>query len=137
MVPKTKFNCNTRAHYVRKYCCYFNFCLHLLQRHNVEEISIHDITHYITCQILHISHFKRSKKKRSYIICLYVSCLGLLCDLVSWASPQPGVDTPAEALAKLLVFHLNSKSAIQRLVVAHVITEWTLQQQQVMLEACC
>ncbi|RXM36599.1 TATA-binding protein-associated factor 172 [Acipenser ruthenus] len=54
--------------------------------------------------------------------------LGALCRCIS----DPGVNAlsqeikPSESLAQLLLFHLNSKSAMQRIAVALVLCEWTV-----------
>ncbi|XP_053548913.1 TATA-binding protein-associated factor 172 [Bombina bombina] len=58
--------------------------------------------------------------------------LGSLCGCIC----DPSVNTasqeikPAESLAQLLLFHLNSKSALQRISVALVICEWAAQQKE-------
>lgn len=60
-----------------------------------------------------------------------VRLLGALCCCIC----DPGVNTvtqeikPAESLAQLLLFHLNSKSALQRISVALVICEWAALQK--------
>ncbi|KAK6487599.1 TATA-binding protein-associated factor 172-like [Huso huso] len=54
--------------------------------------------------------------------------LGALCRCIC----DPGVNAlsqeikPSESLAQLLLFHLNSKSALQRIAVALVLCEWTV-----------
>lgn len=65
-------------------------------------------------------------------MCLFVSrLLGALCCCIC----DPSVNTvaqeikPAESLAQLLLFHLNSKSALQRFSVALVICEWAALQK--------
>lgn len=61
----------------------------------------------------------------------FVRLLGALCCCIC----DPGVNTvtqeikPAESLAQLLLFHLNSKSALQRISVALVICEWAALQK--------
>ncbi|KAG8435264.1 hypothetical protein GDO86_013278 [Hymenochirus boettgeri] len=58
--------------------------------------------------------------------------LGLLCSYIC----DPNVNSasqeikPAESLAQLLLFHLNSKSALQRISVALVISEWAAIQKE-------
>lgn len=42
---------------------------------------------------------------------------------------DPGSVTSAEALGNLLLFHLSTKSAYQRMAVAHVVREWAHRQQ--------
>ncbi|XP_052235352.1 TATA-binding protein-associated factor 172-like isoform X2 [Dreissena polymorpha] len=51
---------------------------------------------------------------------------GELCSYVTRPveALPPGYEKPVESLAKLLNFHLNTRSAIQRIVVAEVITAW-------------
>lgn len=57
--------------------------------------------------------------------------LGALCCCIC----DPGVNVvtqeikPAESLGQLLLFHLNSKSALQRISVALVICEWAALQK--------
>ncbi|XP_015202494.1 TATA-binding protein-associated factor 172 isoform X1 [Lepisosteus oculatus] len=57
--------------------------------------------------------------------------LGALCQCIC----DPGVNStsqeirPAESLAQLLLFHLNSKSALQRIAVALVLCEWAALQK--------
>lgn len=57
--------------------------------------------------------------------------LGALCCCIC----DPGVNMvtqeikPAESLGQLLLFHLNSKSALQRISVALVICEWAALQK--------
>ena len=52
--------------------------------------------------------------------------LGGLCQCIS--DPQLNASSqeirPAESLGQLLLFHLNSKSALQRIAVALVLCEW-------------
>ncbi len=72
--------------------------------------------------------------------------LGALCSCI--CDPRLNSSSqelrPAESLAQLLLFHLNSKSALQRIAVSMVICEWAgLQkvrtgegQSQVYFEAC-
>ncbi|XP_075072265.1 TATA-binding protein-associated factor 172 isoform X2 [Mixophyes fleayi] len=58
--------------------------------------------------------------------------LGSLCCCIC----DPGVNTasqeikPAESLSQLLLFHLNSKSALQRISVSLVISEWAALQKE-------
>lgn len=58
--------------------------------------------------------------------------LGAICCCIC----DPGVNAisqeikPAESLAQLLLFHLNSKSALQRFTVALVISEWAALQKE-------
>ncbi|KAF2975246.1 hypothetical protein EK904_009119 [Melospiza melodia maxima] len=65
--------------------------------------------------------------------------LGALCCCIC----DPGVNTvtqeikPAESLAQLLLFHLNSKSALQRISVALVICEWAALQKECTTVAIC
>ncbi|XP_071604735.1 TATA-binding protein-associated factor 172 isoform X2 [Heliangelus exortis] len=65
--------------------------------------------------------------------------LGALCCCIC----DPGVNTvtqeikPAESLAQLLLFHLNSKSALQRISVALVICEWAALQKECRTVAIC
>ncbi|KAK2530509.1 Btaf1 [Columba guinea] len=65
--------------------------------------------------------------------------LGALCCCMC----DPGVNTvtqeikPAESLAQLLLFHLNSKSALQRISVALVICEWAALQKECRTVATC
>uniref|UniRef100_A0A8B9IZQ3 B-TFIID TATA-box binding protein associated factor 1 n=1 Tax=Amazona collaria TaxID=241587 RepID=A0A8B9IZQ3_9PSIT len=65
--------------------------------------------------------------------------LGALCCCIC----DPGVNTvtqeikPAESLAQLLLFHLNSKSALQRISVALVICEWAALQKECRTVAVC
>lgn len=50
-----------------------------------------------------------------------------ICDPVVNAPSQE--IKPAESLAQLLLFHLNSKSALQRISVALVVCEWAALQK--------
>ncbi|OXB75456.1 UNVERIFIED_CONTAM: hypothetical protein H355_016517 [Colinus virginianus] len=65
--------------------------------------------------------------------------LGALCCCIC----DPGVNAvtqeikPAESLAQLLLFHLNSKSALQRISVALVICEWAALQKECRTVAIC
>uniref|UniRef100_W5L4U2 B-TFIID TATA-box binding protein associated factor 1 n=1 Tax=Astyanax mexicanus TaxID=7994 RepID=W5L4U2_ASTMX len=58
--------------------------------------------------------------------------LGALCRCI--CDPQLNSSTqeirPAESLAQLLLFHLNSKSALQRIAVAMVLCEWAFVQNE-------
>uniref|UniRef100_A0A8B9GYD6 B-TFIID TATA-box binding protein associated factor 1 n=1 Tax=Astyanax mexicanus TaxID=7994 RepID=A0A8B9GYD6_ASTMX len=58
--------------------------------------------------------------------------LGALCRCI--CDPQLNSSTqeirPAESLAQLLLFHLNSKSALQRIAVAMVLCEWAFVQKE-------
>ncbi|XP_037321187.2 TATA-binding protein-associated factor 172 [Pungitius pungitius] len=58
--------------------------------------------------------------------------LGALCRCI--CDPQLNAATqeirPAESLGQLLLFHLNSKSALQRIVVALVLCEWATLQKE-------
>ncbi|XP_030628139.1 TATA-binding protein-associated factor 172 [Chanos chanos] len=58
--------------------------------------------------------------------------LGALCSCI--CDPQLNSSTqeirPAESLAQLLLFHLNSKSALQRIAVAMVLCEWAAVQKE-------
>lgn len=62
---------------------------------------------------------------------LSLRLLGALCCCIC----DPGVNVvtqeikPAESLGQLLLFHLNSKSALQRISVALVICEWAALQK--------
>lgn len=57
--------------------------------------------------------------------------LGVLCSCI--CDPRLNSSSqelrPAESLAQLLLFHLNSKSALQRITVAMVICEWAALQK--------
>lgn len=61
----------------------------------------------------------------------WLRLLGALCCCIC----EPSVNTvtqevkPAESLSQLLLFHLNSKSALQRISVALVICEWAALQK--------
>lgn len=67
----------------------------------------------------------------SIVISLSCRLLGALCCCIC----DPGVNMvtqevkPAESLGQLLLFHLNSKSALQRISVALVICEWAALQK--------
>ncbi|KAK2155101.1 hypothetical protein LSH36_249g03073 [Paralvinella palmiformis] len=66
--------------------------------------------------------------------CTASRLLGTLCSALSQPMTVPlpdEVETPVTALNKLLGFHLNSKSAIQRFCTGLVIMEWAKQ------EKCC
>ncbi|XP_064635758.1 TATA-binding protein-associated factor 172-like [Lineus longissimus] len=57
--------------------------------------------------------------------------LGFLCSHITRPPPPPkkypeGMETPLEAMAKLLLFHLDSKSALQRFAIASVVREWAM-----------
>uniref|UniRef100_A0A8C9TWL8 B-TFIID TATA-box binding protein associated factor 1 n=1 Tax=Scleropages formosus TaxID=113540 RepID=A0A8C9TWL8_SCLFO len=58
--------------------------------------------------------------------------LGALCSCI--CDPRLNASTqeirPAESLAQLLLFHLNSKSALQRIAVALVLCEWAALQKE-------
>ena len=56
--------------------------------------------------------------------------LGNLCKYLCQPVPNliPEGEKPLDSLTKLLVFHLNTKSAIQRIVVAEVVYYWALTQ---------
>ncbi|XP_027030782.2 TATA-binding protein-associated factor 172 [Tachysurus fulvidraco] len=58
--------------------------------------------------------------------------LGALCSCI--CDPQLNSSTqevrPAESLAQLLLFHLNSKSALQRIAVSMVLCEWATLQKE-------
>lgn len=77
-----------------------------------------------------------SFKKGNFNFCsnfFFLICrlLGALCCCIC----DPGVNVvtqeikPAESLGQLLLFHLNSKSALQRISVALVICEWAALQK--------
>ena len=57
--------------------------------------------------------------------------LGMLC--TSLSAPMPslpeGVEPPLESIARILLFHLASKSAVQRLSIGMVVCEWAKLQQ--------
>lgn len=67
----------------------------------------------------------------SNFLFLPLRLLGALCCCIC----DPGVNVvtqeikPAESLGQLLLFHLNSKSALQRISVALVICEWAALQK--------
>ena len=66
------------------------------------------------------------------LISFMLRLLGMLCSALSrpLSVPLPEeVETPLAALNKMLVFHLNSKSAIQRFCTGLVIMEWTKQEK--------
>ncbi|XP_043911576.1 TATA-binding protein-associated factor 172 [Protopterus annectens] len=57
--------------------------------------------------------------------------LGALCCCICDVSVNDTQDIkPAESLAQLLLFHLNSKSALQRMAVALVVCEWAAQNKE-------
>ncbi|XP_014673840.1 PREDICTED: TATA-binding protein-associated factor 172-like, partial [Priapulus caudatus] len=62
-------------------------------------------------------------RARSYA----AKCLGKLAMIVTapQASYPEGVETPLEGFCKLICFHLNSKSATQRLCTALLVSEWS------------
>ena len=66
--------------------------------------------------------------------CLAASMLGLLSQYL--VQPMPGLsytadmETPVECYAKVFLVHLNSRSSIQRTVVAMVMAEWAEQQRE-------
>ena len=57
---------------------------------------------------------------------LFNRLLGKLLEQLSHltAAVAPEMETPAEMLTKLLLFHLNSRSAIQRSCIGMILTEW-------------
>lgn len=57
--------------------------------------------------------------------------LGALCRCICDPRINSGPQEirPAESLAQLLLFHLNSKSALQRIAVAMVLCEWGADQK--------
>uniref|UniRef100_T1IQ59 Mot1 central domain-containing protein n=1 Tax=Strigamia maritima TaxID=126957 RepID=T1IQ59_STRMM len=62
--------------------------------------------------------------------CQAAKLLGLLSTLIIRPIPglsMQGIELPFESYTKLLLFYLNSKSALQRLAVALVIDEWAKQ----------
>ena len=64
---------------------------------------------------------------RNLTIVVY-SCrlLGILCDFISKDIPDfpPEAEKPVDSIAKLFIFHLTNKSAVQRFVVGQVTYEW-------------
>ncbi|CAC5413286.1 BTAF1 [Mytilus coruscus] len=52
--------------------------------------------------------------------------LGLLCDFITRDVPDfpSGPEKPVDSIAKLFIFHLNNKSAVQRFVIGQVTYEW-------------
>lgn len=65
--------------------------------------------------------------------------LGLLCSYITQDVPNfpPDAEKPAQSLAKLFIFHLNNKSAIQRFVTGQVIFQWASVQQVRRLHCHC
>lgn len=63
--------------------------------------------------------------------CSWARLLGALCRCI--CDPQLNAASqeirPAESLGHLLLFHLNSKSALQRITVALVLSEWAALQK--------
>ena len=57
--------------------------------------------------------------------------LGVLCRSICDPRINSGPQEirPAESLAQLLLFHLNSKSALQRIAVTMVLCEWAAEQK--------
>lgn len=59
---------------------------------------------------------------------VYFRMIGKLCSRVT----EPGIElptgyeNPADSLSKLLTFHLNTKSAVQRIVIAEVVSAWAV-----------
>jgi len=52
--------------------------------------------------------------------------LGDLCSYMTQTDlnlPE-GYESPSVSLSKLLIFHLNTKSAVQRIVIAEVVHAW-------------
>lgn len=60
-----------------------------------------------------------------YHIIIFLTCrfLGLLCSYIIREIPNfpPEAEKPVISLSKLFLFHLNSKSAVQRFVIAQVV----------------
>ncbi|KAL4240937.1 btaf1 RNA polymerase II [Mactra antiquata] len=58
----------------------------------------------------------------------YTACLllGRLCSKLTQPVTclPPNYDKPSDCLAKLLIFHLNTKSAVQRIVIGEVVNAW-------------
>ncbi|CAG2199104.1 BTAF1 [Mytilus edulis] len=52
--------------------------------------------------------------------------LGMLCDFITRDVPDfpSGPEKPVDSIAKLFIFHLNNKSAVQRFVIGQVTYEW-------------
>lgn len=61
---------------------------------------------------------------------VYFRMIGKLCSRVT----EPGIErptgyeNPVDSLSKLLTFHLNTKSAVQRIVIAEVVSAWAAYQ---------
>lgn len=66
-----------------------------------------------------------SKSLSQCIYLMFVICrfLGLLCSYIIREIPNfpPEAEKPVTSLSKLFLFHLNSKSAVQRFVIAQVV----------------
>lgn len=48
----------------------------------------------------------------------------------------PGIESPVDCYAKLLLFHLKSKSAIQRFTISLVLLEWAASEVRFILRFC-
>ncbi|XP_013387250.1 TATA-binding protein-associated factor 172-like [Lingula anatina] len=58
--------------------------------------------------------------------------LGILCSYLTKPVPNypENMETPSDALLKLLLFHLNSKSALQRMAIGQIVMVWASQEQE-------
>ncbi|KAG1688012.1 TATA-binding protein-associated factor 172 [Nymphon striatum] len=80
-------------------------------------------------------HESLQQKEESVIRarCMASRLLGLLSCYVS--KPMPGIvysetmESPIDCYAKLILFHLNSKSALQRFCVSSVVRQWAIEEQ--------